>query len=46
MIEVAIVLLPLAGAIIAGLFGRLIGDRGAQLIACSLLGLSAVQVRP
>ena len=42
MIEVAIVLLPLIGALIAGLFGRLIGDRGAQIVTCSLLGLSAV----
>ena len=42
MIEVAIVLLPLAGAVIAGFFGRLLGDRGAQLVTCCLLGLSAI----
>ncbi|MHA1600619.1 MAG: NADH-quinone oxidoreductase subunit L [Alphaproteobacteria bacterium] len=40
--EVAIVLLPLAGAVIAGIFGRVIGDRGAQIISCSFLGLSAI----
>jgi NADH-quinone oxidoreductase subunit L len=40
--DVALVFLPLAGAIIAGLFGRVIGDRGAQLVTCSFLLLSAV----
>ncbi len=44
--EVAIVLLPLVGSIIAGLFGWLIGDRGAQLVTCSALGLSAVLAVP
>ena len=33
---------PLAGALIAGLFGRFIGDRAAMLITTMLLGLSAV----
>ena len=42
MVEVTIVLLPLIGALIAGLFGRLIGDRGAQIVTCTLLGLSAL----
>jgi len=42
VIEVAIVLLPLLGAIIVGFFGRLIGDRGAQIVSCSMLGLSAI----
>jgi len=42
VIETLIVLLPLLGAAIAGLFGRVIGDRGAQLVSCGLLGLSAV----
>ena len=40
--EVAVVLLPLAGAIIAGFFGRLIGDRASQLVTCSLMVLSGV----
>ena len=40
--DVAVVFLPLIGAIIAGLFGRQIGDRGAQLVTCGLMGLSAL----
>ncbi len=42
MLETAIVLLPLIGAAIAGLFGRVIGDRGAQIVTCTLLGISAL----
>lgn len=42
MIETAIVLLPLIGSIIAGLFGSAIGKRGAQLVTCGLLGISAL----
>jgi NADH-quinone oxidoreductase subunit L len=38
----ATVFLPLLGAVISGLFGRLIGDRGAQLVTCGFLCLSAV----
>ena len=38
---VAIVFLPLLAAIIAGFFGRVIGDRGAQLVTCGALLLSA-----
>ncbi|MGE5503777.1 MAG: NADH-quinone oxidoreductase subunit L [Actinomycetota bacterium] len=41
MIYVAAVFLPLLGSIVAGLFGRFIGDRGAQVITCTLLGISA-----
>ncbi|TMJ56934.1 MAG: NADH-quinone oxidoreductase subunit L, partial [Alphaproteobacteria bacterium] len=33
---------PLIAAIIAGLFRRVIGDRGAQLVSCGALLLSAV----
>ena len=33
---------PLLGALIAGLFGRAIGDRGAQLVTCGGLILSAL----
>ena len=39
---VAAVFLPLLGAIIAGLFGRWIGDRGAQIVTSGLVGLSAL----
>src|SRR5215831_20554169 len=35
--EVAAVILPLVGAVIAGVFGRFIGDRGAQLVTCGLM---------
>ena len=38
---VAVVFLPLLAAVIAGFFGRVIGDRGAQLVTCGALLLSA-----
>jgi NADH-quinone oxidoreductase subunit L len=38
----AIIFLPLIGAIGAGFFGRWIGDRGAQLITCGLMGLTGL----
>ena len=38
----AIVFLPLIGAITAGFFGRWIGDRGAQIVTCTLLVVSAL----
>src|SRR5438270_6451335 len=41
-LAVAVVFLPLVAAIIAGFFGRVIGDRGAQLVTCGALLLSAV----
>ncbi|MGH6934365.1 MAG: NADH-quinone oxidoreductase subunit L [Dongiaceae bacterium] len=40
MIDVAIVFLPLIGAVIAGLFGRAIGDRGAQVVTCGPMLIS------
>jgi NADH-quinone oxidoreductase subunit L len=40
--EAAVVFLPLLGAIIAGFFGRIIGDRAAQYIPCVLLTVSAL----
>ena len=39
---VAIVFLPLLGAILAGLFGRFLGRTGAQVVTCGLLIASAV----
>ncbi|MGI9433747.1 MAG: NADH-quinone oxidoreductase subunit L, partial [Geminicoccaceae bacterium] len=38
----AVVFLPLFGAIIAGLFGRLIGERWSQLVTCGFMTISAV----
>ena len=35
------IFLPLIGALIAGFFGRAIGDRGAQLVTCGLVILAA-----
>ncbi|MFC4350771.1 NADH-quinone oxidoreductase subunit L [Fodinicurvata halophila] len=45
--DVAIVFLPLIGAILAGFFGRTLGDRGAQLVTCIpmvLAGLLSIVV--
>ena len=42
MFAAGVVFFPLLGAIIAGLFGRWIGDRGAQLVTCGGLILSAL----
>jgi NADH-quinone oxidoreductase subunit L len=41
-LAVPVVFLPLVAAIIAGFFGRVIGDRGSQLVTCGALLLSAV----
>ncbi|CAK0758015.1 NADH-quinone oxidoreductase subunit L [Azospirillaceae bacterium] len=40
--EIAAVFPPLLAAFIAGLFGRWIGDRGAQLVTCGAVILSAL----
>ncbi len=40
--DAALVFLPLAGALVAGLFGRQIGDRGAQIATCLPMVLSGV----
>ena len=39
---VALILLPLAAAIVAGFFGRVIGDRGSQLVTTGAVGLAAL----
>jgi NADH-quinone oxidoreductase subunit L len=41
-LAIAVVFLPLFAAVIAGFFGRAIGDRGAQLVTCGALLLAAV----
>src|SRR5213592_758874 len=45
-LAVAVVFLPLIAAVIAGFFGRQIGDRGAQLVTCGALLLSMVLAIP
>ena len=36
----AIVFLPLVGALLAGFFGKTIGDRGAHLVTCIFMAAS------
>lgn len=40
--EVIAVFAPLAGALIAGLFGKQIGDKGAQFVTCFLMMVAAL----
>ncbi len=40
--EIIAVFAPLLGALIAGLSGRLIGDRGANVVTCALMTVAAV----
>ncbi len=42
MLHVILVFAPLVGFLIAGLFGRVIGDRGAQIVTCTFMGISAL----
>ncbi|HRY26969.1 MAG TPA: hypothetical protein P5558_21555, partial [Geminicoccaceae bacterium] len=42
MLYIILVFAPLLGAIVAGLFGRIIGDRASQLVTCGLMGVSAL----
>ena len=42
MLAALVVFLPLLAAAIAGFFGRAIGDRGAQIVTCGALVLSAL----
>jgi NADH-quinone oxidoreductase subunit L len=41
-VVVAVVFLPLLASFIAGFFGRQIGDRGAQIVTCGAMLISAV----
>ncbi len=40
--DTAVVFLPLLGAIIAGFFGRALGDRASQVVTCTLLVASTL----
>ena len=40
MIYAAAIFLPLLGSVIAGFFGRALGDRASAVVACALLGLA------
>ncbi|MBC6404288.1 MAG: NADH-quinone oxidoreductase subunit L [Rhodospirillales bacterium] len=40
--DAAVVFLPLIGAIVAGLFGRSLGNRGAQAVTCTSMVLSCL----
>ena len=40
--EIAAVFLPLLGCLIAGLFGRWVGDRGAMAVTCFAVNLAAL----
>ena len=42
MLHIVLVFAPALGALIAGFFGRALGDRGAQIVTCALMGLSAL----
>jgi NADH-quinone oxidoreductase subunit L len=42
MLHVILVFSPALGALIAGLFGRVIGDRGSQIVTCALMAVSAL----
>jgi NADH-quinone oxidoreductase subunit L len=42
VLHAAPIFLPLLGALIAGFFGRLIGDRGSQLVTCGAMVLAAI----
>ncbi len=42
LLYIAPVFLPLIGAAIAGLFGRLIGARASQVVSCLAMGIAAI----
>ena len=42
LLYIAPVFLPLIGAAITGLFGRVLGDRLSQYISCGAMGLAAL----
>src|SRR3954468_10678131 len=42
MLLTVLVFSPALGAVVAGLFGRFIGDRNAQFVTCGLMGVTAI----
>ena len=42
MLLYASIFLPLLGAFVAGFFGRMIGDRGSQIVTCVCVGIAAL----
>ena len=42
MLQTILVFSPALGALVAGLFGRFIGDRNAQYVTCGLMGVTAI----
>ena len=42
MLHIILVFSPLLGAILAGFFGRYLGDRGSMYVTCGLMGVSAL----
>ena len=42
MLQTILVFSPALGALVAGLFGRFIGDRNAQFVTCGLMAVTAV----
>jgi NADH-quinone oxidoreductase subunit L len=42
MLQTLLVFSPALGAVVAGLFGRFIGDRKAQFVTCGLMGVTAI----
>jgi len=42
LLYIAPVFLPLIGAAVTGLFGRVLGDRPSQIISCGAMGLAAL----
>ena len=42
MLQTLLVFSPAVGALVAGLFGRFMGDRNAQYVTCGLMGVTAL----
>jgi NADH-quinone oxidoreductase subunit L len=42
VLHIVLVFSPLIGALVAGLFGRMIGDRASQIVTCACMGIAAL----